>query len=189
MTRHQNAGMYAHTDLADTHMRAASPATGEAPDQEEITPPNKSNTQVPAEEVEIRVSSIHSSGSHKHWHTAYHQEHLSHMDQGQTHASNKYGKKLIKAAHKHELTAHWKMHTHGQQGRFLRGEEVRALCYQSSSRVVVEDCNSRAHILYLIYSRQPLHNVNIILHYPGTQRPSLPCVLHRSQSQGLHRDE
>lgn len=44
-----------HTHSLSGHRRGS--------DQEEIMPHNKSNTQVSAEEVEIRVSSIHSSGS------------------------------------------------------------------------------------------------------------------------------
>lgn len=48
---------------------------------------------------------------------------------------------------------------------------------------------SRAHILYLICSRLALHNVNIILRYPGTVHPppAHDPVLYYSQRQGLHR--
>lgn len=152
-----------HTHSLSGHRRGS--------DQEEITPHNKSNAPVSAEEVEIRVSSIHSSGSHKHWHTAYHQEHLSHVEQSQRHTSNKYGSMLIKDAHKKKYT-HWNMHT---IQIFLRGKEVKMLCYQwfflSGS---IEPLDSRAPILYLICSRLALHNVNIILHYPWTKHPFFP---------------
>lgn len=41
-------------------------------DQQEITPTNKSNTRLTAEEGEIRSSSMHSSSSHQHWRKLYH---------------------------------------------------------------------------------------------------------------------
>lgn len=63
MTRHPNASTYAHANLTDTHTHSL-PGHKRSSDQEEITP-HKSNTQVTAEVVEIRVSSINSSGFHK----------------------------------------------------------------------------------------------------------------------------
>lgn len=154
-----------HTHSLSAHRRGS--------DQEEITPHNKSNTKVSAEEVEIRVSSIHSSGSDKHWHTAYHQEHLSHMEHGHGHTSNKYGHMLIKNAHK--KYTHWNMHTHKQDRWVFKrtGSECTLLSVVLMSGSI-GPLDSRAHILYLICSRPALHNVNIILHCSGTQDPSYP---------------
>lgn len=59
MTRHPKHGE--HTNLPDTHTCTHRQDS----DQEEITP-HKSNTQVTAEEVEIRVDGMNSSAAHKH---------------------------------------------------------------------------------------------------------------------------
>lgn len=176
-----------HTHSLSGHRRGS--------DQEEITPRNKSNTQVSAEEVKIRVNSIYSSGSHKHWHTPYHREHLSHVEQSQRHTSNKYGNMLIIDAQKNtptsQCTINTHTHTQTQHRWFLRGEEVRVLCYQRSSWVVVQD-HWTQELTYCILSALDKHSITLISYFtirgPCTHLTHDP-VLYYSQRQGLHRDE
>ena len=170
----------------NTHPHGRSLATGRGSGREEITPHNRGNTQVSAEEAEIRVSSVHSSGSHRHWHTAYHQEHLSQEPMTHLRQIWKHGDKRCTGKKKNTLTetctqidthshthTHTHTHTHSIDGFKRRGSEgtlLSAVLLSASTGPL----DSRAHILYLICSRLALHNVNIILHYPGTLHPSFP---------------
>lgn len=90
-----------------------------------------------------------------------------------TRAQNKNGNILIKVAHE-KSHAEICARTQTPQMVFKRkGSEytlLSVLLLSASTRPL----DSRAHILYLICPRLALHNVNIILHYPGTLQPSYP---------------
>lgn len=120
----RRAYMHTRTSQTRTHRQDS--------DQEEITP-HKSNTQVTAEEVEIRVDGINSSAVHKHWHTAYHREYLSRVEPSQRRTSNKYGNVLIKKK------VHWNISLKHARTHSMDVEEVQALCYLWSPWVVVQD--------------------------------------------------
>lgn len=55
--------------------------------------------------------------------------------------------------------------------------EVQALLSGVSLSGRTGPLSSRAHALYLIYSALALHNVNIILRYPGAPQPFGPLIL------------